>query len=457
MDSFMKKYGGFVVLVAAVVVGIVLWLAQSQTQQRTEQIPETRAVATSSAFAAKSPGPTPRFTRFACEDELGCVDIRPSDPIHVAYMLVITGDIAALGLDAKFGSEIAIDDVGGKLFGHAIEFDGQDSACSAAGGQAAAAKIVSDKPVVGVIGPSWSTEARTAASIITQAGLSMVSPSSIGPDLTDPAKHQAGFLRTAFNGKAQGVSAAQFVYTQLNLTRAATIHDGSTFAQALAQAFTETFRKLGGSITSEEVVGVGDKDVKPALARIAAGKPDLIFYPISATEGSLIAAQIRDVKGLERTVMLSADENFSPDFLKTAGKNTIGMYFSIPDFDGFDGGYEKVVDKDQRKFNVKGTLSLFHAYAYDAMSLLLEALQKPNVVVKESDGTLHVRKQALRNALYATKDFKGITGNLSCDANGDCAGPKIAIYQATQDNFANLVMPKDPVWFPGGPDYKPNR
>jgi ABC-type branched-subunit amino acid transport system substrate-binding protein len=88
------------------------------------------------------------------------------------------------------------------------------------------------------------------------------------------------------------------------------------------------------------------------------------------------------------------------------------------------------------------------------MNMILQALQKPGVVTKDADGTLHVGKQALRSALAAT-DMQGITGHIKCNATGDCADPKIAIYRVTEQNFTDLQMPKDPVWFPGGPDYKP--
>jgi branched-chain amino acid transport system substrate-binding protein len=88
------------------------------------------------------------------------------------------------------------------------------------------------------------------------------------------------------------------------------------------------------------------------------------------------------------------------------------------------------------------------------MNMILQALQKPGVVVKDADGTLHVLKQALRDALAAT-DMQGITGNIKCDPNGDCADPKIAAYLVTAENVSSGEMPKDPVWFPGGPDYKP--
>jgi branched-chain amino acid transport system substrate-binding protein len=88
------------------------------------------------------------------------------------------------------------------------------------------------------------------------------------------------------------------------------------------------------------------------------------------------------------------------------------------------------------------------------MNMVLQALQKPGVVVKDPDGTLHVQKSALRDAIAAT-DMQGITGHIKCDPNGDCADPKIAIYQGTKDNVTKGVMPTNPVWAPGGPDYKP--
>jgi branched-chain amino acid transport system substrate-binding protein len=395
----------------------------------------------------------PAAPKFECKDKLGCIDIGPNDPIHIAYAFVVSGSDATLGTDTKYGVELAIDDKGGKLLGHTIKLSGQDCGCSAEGGQTAGTKIAADKTIVAVIGTNCSSAARAAMPIISQAGLSMVSPSNTAPDLTDPAKRIPGYFRTAHNDKVQGAVAAEFAFKQLKVTKAATIHDGSIYAKGLAEVFAENFKKLGGTITAAEAVNVGDKDMKPVLTRIAAGKPDLIYYPIFIAEGGFIAAQIRDVPGLEKTAMMGADGIFSPDFLKAGGKNTIGMFWSSPNFEAFGGGYQQLVDKYLKKYNVKGTLAPFHAHAYDAANIIFAAIEK--ATVKDADGTLHVQKQALRDALQATKDFPGITGKLTCDANGDCADPKIAIYQLSADDFAKLVMPKSPVWYPGGPDYKP--
>jgi branched-chain amino acid transport system substrate-binding protein len=70
------------------------------------------------------------------------------------------------------------------------------------------------------------------------------------------------------------------------------------------------------------------------------------------------------------------------------------------------------------------------------------------VARKAPDGTLYIGRQALRDALYATKGFKGLTGTLTCDTYGDCADPRIAVYQTTADNVKKLVMPDKPFWKP---------
>ncbi|MGE5262850.1 MAG: branched-chain amino acid ABC transporter substrate-binding protein [Acidobacteriota bacterium] len=445
----MKAKFGLVLLLVVAFALLVAACAPAPTAVPTAPPPTTAP----STAATSAPAAGAKFT---CSDKLGCIDIGPNDPVHIAYAFVTSGENSTLGLDTKYGAELAVDDAGGKVLGHSIKFDGQDSACSAEGGQSAATKLAADKTIVAIIGTNCSSEARAAIPILmTQSGLTMISPSNTAPDLTDPTKHVAGYFRTAHNDKVQGAVAAEFVSKQLKLTKVATIHDGSIYAQGLAGVFVDNFKKAGGTVTNQEAVNVGDKDMKPVLTRIAANKPDLIYFPIFIAEGGFICSQIRDVPGLEKTVMMGADGIFSPDFLKACGKNVVGMFWSSPNFEAFGSAYQDLVAKYLKKYNVKGTLAPFHAHSYDAMNMILAALQKPNVVVKDADNTLHVNKGALRDAVAATKDFKGITGNLTCDPNGDCADPKIAIYRAGDQDFANNTMPKTPIWAPGGPDYKP--
>jgi branched-chain amino acid transport system substrate-binding protein len=392
--------------------------------------------------------PEPPPAAFECTDAIGCVDVAPGDPIHIAFAFVISGADATLGLDTQYGAELAIDDRGGELLGHPIRFDGQDSGCNAEGGTAAATKLAADSTIVAVIGTNCSSEAVPGVPIMSEAGFTIISPSNTAPYLTAPDQRSEGYFRTAHNDNVQGAAAAQFVYNELGFTQAAAIHDGGPYTEALANVFAENFRSLGGTITAVEAVGPDDTDMKPALTRVAAGAPQLIYFPVFVKAGGFICAQMRDVAGLEDTVMMGADGIFTPDFVKACGTNAVGMHWSSPDFSAFGAGYADLVEAYKAKYNLEGTLAPFHAHSYDAANMIFAAIEQ--VAVVDADGTVHIGRQALRDAIAATTDFPGLTGSLTCDPYGDCADPRIAVYELTDEAAYDAAvggqMPKDPIW-----------
>jgi branched-chain amino acid transport system substrate-binding protein len=124
------------------------------------------------------------------------------------------------------------------------------------------------------------------------------------------------------------------------------------------------------------------------------------------------------------------------------------MYESSPDFSAFGPAYQDFLAKHQKKYGEKPA-SVFHAHAYDATNLLFAAIEK--VAVQDGDGTVHLGRQALRDAVLATKSFQGLTGTLTCNETvpgrknpGDCGDPHIAVYQ---------ILSADPAsWNPGTAD-----
>jgi len=403
-----------------------------------------------SAIAQDKPKPGPSKAKpsaFAYEDKMGVVKIKPGEPIHIACWMVVAGPDASLGTDTKRGVEIAVADKGGKLLGFPIKLSVQDTGCNAEGGQAAATKLAADPTIVAAIGSNCSSEARPGAPILWKAGIATVSPSNTAPYLTDPKRgpEYDGYLRTCHNDKVQGAVAAEYAWKQLKVKRAATIHDGSVYAEQLQAVFAETFKKLGGTIASQEAVAPTDTDMRPVLTKIATGKPEFIYYPIFIAAGGHITRQVKEVKGLEKAYLMGADGIFSPDFYKAAGETAIGMFHSSPDFSAYAGGYKAFLDKHMKKYGEK-PLAPFHAQAYDAAMIIFAAIEK--VAQKGPDSALYIGRKKLRDALYATKNFKGLTGTLNCDQYGDCADPKIAIYKTTEENIKKLVMPDTPIWKP---------
>jgi len=393
-----------------------------------------------STGATEAPAVTPPT------DPLGVVTIPPGEPVHIAQWGVLSGADATLGTDSKYGVEIAIDDRGGKILGHDIQLTTEDGLCTPEGGATAAQKLAADSTLVGLVGSSCSDETVGGIKAITEAGLTTISPSNTRPVLTDPTRDAtyAGYLRTAHSDAFQGKAAAEFVYNELGLRTAATIHDGSSYAEALQQVFVDEFKKLGGTVTIQEAVTKDQTDMKPVLTRVAATKPDFMYFPVFIAAGGFILKQSKEVPGLENTKTMSADGTFSFDFVKAAGAAAEGHYISSPDFTAFGAEYQAFKDKYKTMFGTN-PLSIFHAHAYDAANMLFAALEK--VTVQGADGTLYVPKGALREAIYATKDFKGITGTLTCSQYGDCGAPVIAVYQITKAEMTQEGFPpKAPIW-----------
>ena len=380
------------------------------------------------------------------QDPIGVVKLRPGDPVHIAYWVVISGPNTSLGTDIVRGIEIAVDDFGGQIKGWPIKISGQDAGCSAEGGQAAATRLAADPTVVAAIGSACSSAAKPGVPILWKAGIPTVSPSNTAPFLTAPERGSdyEGYLRTAHNDTIQGAVAARFAFKEKGFKKAATIHDGSVYAEQLAQVFAKTFKEMGGEITSMEAVSPNDTDMRPVLTKIATSKPDIIYYPIFIAEGGFITRQAKEVSGLEKAALMGADGMFSPDFYKAAGTAAVGMFHSSPDFAAFAGGYKDFLATHQKKYGEK-PIAPFHGHGYDATMMILKAIDK--VAVKEG-GNLVIGRKALRDALYATTKMQGLTGTITCDQYGDCADPKIAVYQTEAENVKKLEMPTKPYWKP---------
>lgn len=374
----------------------------------------------------------------ACTDPKGCVTIGKDEPIRIAWMFVVEGPDASLGTDTKRGVEIAVDDRP-TIAGHKVELIGENEGCNAEGGQAAGTKISSDPKVVAAVGTNCSSAARAAIPLMCGAGIPMVSPSNTAPDLTAedrPAEYWC-YMRTAHNDRVQGAAMAKYAYEK-GFRNAATIHDGSLYADKLQQVFADEFRRLGGNVVAQEATDPNETNMGPMLTRIAAAKPDFIYLPIFIAAGGQVTSQAKQNPDLANVQLAGADGIFSPDFLKAAGEAAKGFLWSSPDFSAFGGGYADFLAKHEKKYGEK-PLAPFHAHAYDAYNLIANAIEK--VAVDCGGGVIQIPRQALRDAMISTKDMKGLTGNLTCTPTGDCADPKIAVYEGVSADPAT--------WNPG--------
>jgi branched-chain amino acid transport system substrate-binding protein len=365
---------------------------------------------------------------YTCTDPLGCVSIGNAESIQVGTLLTMTTPDSPYGIDAVRGVEIAIADKK-QVFGHTVELVEEDDLCSENGGTAGATKLAANPKIVGVIGATCSSASEPAAKILSAAGMVLISPSSTAPSLTDPATHQTGFLRTIYNDKVQGQSVAQFAFNVLGAHTMVTIHDGTPYPKQLQEAACQNFNQLGGQCLKQIQITSG-QDVTSILSDIANMKPDVIYYPVYATDGANITKGI-SAAGLSNVALISSDGLLSTDFIKQTEPNSEGMYLSGPanvkESQDFLAKYKAKYGEDP--------VAAYHLQAYDAAMMLFNAIEKVAIPNSSSANSISIPRSALRQALYATQNLQGLSSMINCSPTGDCAQSNIEIFQVTNGTF----------------------
>lgn len=361
------------------------------------------------------------------------------EQVQIRSLNAITGDVAFLGVPNQNAVEAAVADYG-DINGFEVSMgQGLDDLCSADGGQAAAQIIVADAQIVGVIGTSCSGAATAAAPLIAEAGIVMISGSNTSPALTSDLlgtageNYNAGYYRTAHNDLYQGAAMADFVYNDLGYSTAAAMHDGDPYTQGLAQAFSDAFEALGGTMTGFTGVNKEDTDMVPVLTEIAAGAPEALFFPIFQPAGDFVADQAHGVAGLENVQLLAADGLLNSDYL--ALSQSEGMYFSGPDVrfgqnkNQSTGKTAAEVLSDYEANHGEAPSAPFWGHSYDATAMLLDAIKNSSSV--NDAGQLVIDKAAVRTYLTAIRGYSGVIGTINCDDFGDCGSQKITVVHHT--------------------------
>jgi branched-chain amino acid transport system substrate-binding protein len=243
-------------------------------------------------------------------------------------------------------------------------------------------------------------------------------------------------LRTAHNDLVQGAAMADYAYDVLGVRRAAAIHDGDPYTEGLARAFADAFTARGGEIVAFEAEAADASNVEPLLTTVAATGPEFLYFPVFIPLGSLITNTAANISGMEGVKLAAADGVQSPSFLANTVGTSEGMVVSGPDL-AFENTFyqDEFLPMYEADYGTAPTAP-FHAHAYDATMILLNAIEA--VAQQGADGTLLIGRQALRDALYATSGFQGITGTITCDEFGDCADAKISVSEVQNGEFVRI-------------------
>jgi len=266
-----------------------------------------------------------------------------------------------------------------------------------------------------------------AAPICQDNQIPMISPSSTNPKVTAVGDY---IFRVCFIDPFQGTVMANFARHTLHLKKVAVLTDvKSDYSLGLAKFFKEGFIADGGAIVAEQNYSSGDKDFSAQLTALKAVNPDGIFVPGYYTEVGLIALQARQL-GLN-VPLLGGDGWESSSLIPIGGVSLEGSYFSTHySPEDTSAAVQDFVKAFRAKYNE--TPNAMAALGYDSAMILADAMKRAGT----TDGA------KVRDALAATKDFQGVTGKITMDADRNASKPAvILVIRDGQFKYVETVSP----------------
>jgi len=342
------------------------------------------------------------------------VRVDADETVKIGEVNPITGAIGRYGTSCHQGVQLAIDQVnsGGGVLGKKIALLTEDNQSQAGQTSTIVRKFVTQDKVVAIIGDLTSSATLEGGPIAQAAKIPMVTPLATNPKVTEIGDY---IFRVCFIDEFQGRVMARFALENMKSKKAAILTDTKQdYSVGLSGFFRETFVNDGGSVVREQSYSSDDTVFRAQLTSIQAARPDVVFLPGYYPEVGIILKQARQ---LGITVPFIGCEAWdSPTLLQVAGKAADGCYFS----NQFSAGDPSpVVQKFGKVYREKfGTLpDNFAALGYDAANVILDAIKRAN----STDSA------AIRDAIAQTKDFPGVSGAITIDAQRNASKPAVIL------------------------------
>lgn len=323
--------------------------------------------------------------------------------IVIGHYASMTGGTAHFGQDTDRGVRMAIEEANaaGGVLGKKLKLVTLDTRGDSAEAANAVSRLIDVEKVSAVIGEVASSLSLAGGRVAQRRKIPMISPTSTNPKVTEVGDY---IFRVCFIDPFQGKVMATFARNNLKLDKVAILKDvKNDYSIGLADAFQKSFLAAGGTIVAEQSYSQGDTDFSAQVTAIRGSQAQAVFVPGYYSEVGTIA-RTADRLGL-KVPLLGGDGWDSPDLFKIGGDAINGSYFS--DHFAPDVATPKAatfVANFTKKYGQAPTG--LGALGYEAALVLIDAIKRAG----------KNEPSAIRDAIATTKNFEGVTGKITIDA-----------------------------------------
>ncbi len=341
--------------------------------------------------------------------------------VKIGVVLPMTGGVAAFGETSKKGLDVAYEQNHKLSNGDSVKLVVVDDRSDKVEAATAVKKLLDKDKVSVILGEVASSNSMAMAPVAEKAKTPMITHASTNPRVTKGKKY---VTRACFIDPFQGAVMAKYALDN-GLKTAVVVTDAKQdYSVGLSKAFKKAYEAGGGKIVKTVLINSGDKDFNAQVASIKATNPSIIAFTGYYNEAALLAKQARNM-GVN-TPFIGADGVGFPELIKIAGKASEGFMYT----DHFNEAAatspeaKAYVEAYHKKFNK--TADSMGALAADAYGMIIAAMNKCIADGKASDD-----KECINTNLRNTKDYKGITGVITINKDGNAV--KSAVVNAVKD------------------------
>jgi branched-chain amino acid transport system substrate-binding protein len=355
------------------------------------------------------------------------------DRILLGHVGSMTGSEATFGDSTDKGIRLALEAANAKggVKGKQVDLKTYDSQGKPEEAAVASTRLIVNDKVSILLGEVASSRSLAMAPIADANRTPMITPSSTNPRVTkDQGKVRPFVFRVCFIDPFQGTVMAKFSRDALKIAKVAILRDvGNDYSMGLADFFLSRFKELGGTIVDDQSYKAGDQDFKAQLTAIKGKNPEAVYVPGYYTDVALIIRQAREL-GM-KVPFMGGDGWDSSKLYEIGGKALDGCFFS--NHYSADDPSPRIQDFVKRYKDKFGQVpDGLAAQGYDAGQVALDAMAR----AKELSGP------SIKEALEQTKDFPGVTGIITINADHDAVKPAVVLkIEGGKANYVTTVNP----------------
>lgn len=354
--------------------------------------------------------------------------------VKIGIDLPTSGGDASVGTSTQQGALLAIEQAQRDFpAGFALQAYPLDDAVQGVHnpqqGAANVRNFASDDAVLAVVGPYNSNVAAAEIPVTNAATLAQIGPSVVSEGLTIGTDAKAlrranptvnTFFRVCTTDSRQGSALAQFG-RKLHYKSVYVIDDNETYGLDLADRFEADFKQLGGAILGHDHIAKNTQDFKALLIKVAATKPDVVFYGgVTSTGGGLVRKQMSGA-GMAKTPFLGGDG--IADLATVAGPLSDGAYYTVaapnalklPSAQAFVKAYAA---------RYHSTIGPYSANAYASAQVAVAGIER---AFKNNGNKMPSRAQVVA-AIASTPNIATPIGPIAFDTQGDVQNPVLSLY-----------------------------